>query len=74
MTKPYAPHTAVLSIQLEIYENLPTGECGKAISKEEMSQNSVPHNFVLSAEGETKEICLEKVKNLCQKIKELSRK
>jgi hypothetical protein len=65
----HKPHTAILSIQLEVHSLLDTGECsGRTVNKEVLKDYDISPAFLATVSGYTMDDCLKKLQ---QKIKEL---
>jgi hypothetical protein len=63
MSEELRPHTAVISVQLEVHSLLDTGECsGKIVSSSKLKENGIDYAFLATVSGSTLEKCLEKLK------------
>ena len=57
------PHTAVLSVQLEVHSLLDTGECsGKIVSQDVLQQHGIKDAFLAIVSGYNRDDCLRKLK------------
>ena len=65
----HKPHTAVISVQLEVHSLLDTGECsGRVVNKEVLATYEIHPAFLTTVSGITLDDCLEK---LAKKLEEL---
>lgn len=63
MTEARAPHKAVILIQIEVHEVLPTGECsGRLVPVSELAEVGIKPKQVISVSGFNKHDCLQKLK------------
>lgn len=67
MTNPKSPHIAILNVNIEVMELLPTGECsGKIIPP---SQLDIKKNLILSIKGFDAADCVKKLKRKLEQFK-----
>lgn len=65
MTDAKAPHKAVILLNIEIHEVLPTGECsGKVLTDKELIENGLKKFMTVSMNGFDKFECVKKLKQL----------
>ena len=70
MDETIKPHTAIISIQLEVHSLLDTGECsGKVVSQDILKEHGINDAFLTIVSGSTMENCLQKLKTKLEKIK-----
>lgn len=71
MSTTHKPHTAVISVQLEVHQLLETGECsGRVVSIDILSDYGIESAFLTSISGYTLDDCLKKLKNKLDKLNE----
>ena len=67
----HKPHTAVISIQLEVYPLLDTGECaGKIVNPEVLTDYNIDSAFLAQVNGHTLDDCLKKLKEKVDQLRE----
>lgn len=70
MSRAKRPHKAVVTVSVQVYDVLDTGELsGNPVKKEEMEQFGL-RNVLFSVEGFDKYDCLKKTKEVIKKAKE----
>lgn len=63
VTQAKAPHRAVILLNIEIHEVLPTNECsGKLVSISELKDAGIKPKMVISISGFDRQDCLKKLK------------
>ena len=63
MTNSVAPHKAILYVNIEVHEVLPTGECsGNIVSSNILKDKGLKKNIVLSVDGFDRFDCLKRLK------------
>lgn len=69
MSDAKAPHKAILSVNVEIHEVLPTGECsGNTVPENILKEMGVKEHYLLSVDGFDRFDC---IKRLLEKLREL---
>ena len=64
------PHKALLLLKLEVHDILDTGECsGKIVDAETLAKYGLKSKSILEVSGESKELCLKKLKELLDGFK-----
>jgi hypothetical protein len=59
----HKPHTAVISVQLEVHSLLDTGECsGRVVNREVLDSYDIKDAFLATVNGITLDDCLKKLK------------
>lgn len=62
------PHKAIINIQIDINDILPTGECsGKVVSDKNLKEKDIKTSYLVYIDGSSLEQCLENVKQWIQK-------
>lgn len=65
------PHTAVISVQLEVHSLLDSGECsGQVLNQQVLKDNGVDPAFLTTVSGFTMEDCLKKLKTKLEELKD----
>lgn len=65
------PHTAVLSIQLEVHSLLDSGECsGQVLAAEALKERDIDSAVLVSITGHTMDACLNKLKAKLEALRE----
>ena len=65
------PHTAVLSVQLEVHSLLDTGECsGNVVNEKKLSEYNIPSAFTVTVSGHTLDDCLNKLHAKLEELKD----
>lgn len=65
------PHTAVISVQLEVHSLLETGECsGRVVSKDVLNEYNINGAFLTTISGSTREDCLKKLQTKMEALNE----
>ena len=68
-TNAKSPHKAVIKLQMEIHEILPTGECSaKILTKEELAKYNLQPKCLVTVNGFDRHNCLLKTKELLEKF------
>ena len=67
----HKPHTAVLSVQLEVHSLLDTGECsGRVVSRSVLEEYGVQDAFLATITGMTLDDCLNKLKAKLEELRD----
>ena len=65
------PHTAILSIELEVHSLLDSGECsGNVLTKEALNEHGISSAYLIPITGHTMEACLKKLKSKLEMLNE----
>jgi len=65
------PHTAVLSVQLEVHSLLDTGECsGQIINSKALQERGISSAFLTTISGHTLDDCLTKLKTKLEELRD----
>lgn len=65
----HKPHTAVISIQLEVHSLLETGECsGRTVNSRVLNEYGIKDAFIVAVNGFTLDDCLRKLKSKLERL------
>lgn len=71
MSETDKPHTAVLSVELEVHSLLDTGECsGRIVNEQKLKEHGITPAFLINVSGYTLEDCLEKLQTKLEELKD----
>jgi len=71
MSEIHKPHTAIISIQLEVHSLLDTGECsGRVVNQQTLEQYGIKNKSIILVNGYNMEDCLKNLKNKLEKLNE----